>query len=488
MRAEGSRELKGESMGRGSAKSIAVGVALVVLGVVAPARWGSAVIGVKLAADAANVAVFVHAVDIRGDIAVVGAPNDETGGVRAGVAHVFRRLQGGGWTQTAQLVASDGGSGERFGDVVAIDGDTIVVGAEFAHTPAGMVGAAYVFARVPGEADTWQELAKLAPEAGEPDETTDFGYSASVDADVVVVSALGIVESEYVGRAHIYARDEGGAGQWGEVACLYPPEPERTFGFAVSLSGDTLFVGARDSDTGGEVHVYERNEGGPDQWGWVMTLPRPAATNPSGDFGESLAVDGDTAVIGAPGVNLGEGEIGAFYVFTREAGQPASWSMVSETLGEQTSQLGERIDLSGDVATVWVRGEDGPCGYPRSCPTVRLYSRDHGGLDRWGLVARVWPYDGADWRFFGTDLAIDGSAVFVGAPKAEPLPGPGSVYAYVCGEGSSDGDVCRGLWMGAPSLGASGRAALVAILVLAAVLLAGLGRAERRSCAALRGD
>ncbi|MBW1686156.1 MAG: FG-GAP repeat protein [Deltaproteobacteria bacterium] len=212
-----------------------------------------------------------------------------------------------------------------------------------------------------------------------------------------------------------------------------------------------------------------------------MTLPRPDSVGMFSYFGRGVAVDGDTAVISAPGVDLGEGQVGAFYVFAREPGEPASWSLVSETLGDQTTRLGERVDLSGDTALVFVIGEDGPCEFEDSCPTVRIYSRDHGGPGEWGLVTRVWPWDGADWFTFGTGLAIDGTAVFVGAPKAEPFPGPGSVYVYFCGDGSGEGDLCGALGIGAPSLTVSGRAALVASLALAAVLLTGRARTKRCS-------
>jgi hypothetical protein len=453
-------------------------VVVVALGVVGPARWGSAVEGVKLAAETGKLAQFGNSIDIRGDLAVVGAPNDDVGGARAGAAYVFRRLEERLWTQTAKLAASDGSVGERFGERVATDGDTIVVWAEYGSTAEGVTGAVYVFSRVPGEADTWQEVVKLAPSV--IGSTASFGYGLAVEGDVVVASALELIESEYVGAVYIFGRDEGGEDRWGQVTRLVPAAPERSFGFALSLSGDTLFVGARDSDDVGDVHVHERNQGGPDQWGWVMTLARPDSVDPYSKFGDSLALDGDTAVIGARGVNMGEGNVGAIYLFAREPGEPASWSLVTEKLGDETLLLGELVDLSGDAVIAWL-WEDGPCEFEGECHTVRLYSRDHGGPDQWGLVTRIWPWDGADWFTFGTGLAIDGTAVFVGAPKAEPLPGPGSVYVYVCGDGSSEGDLCSGLGIGAPSLTASGRAALVASLALAAVLLTGRARAKRRS-------
>jgi len=464
-------------MGRCAARSIALGVVVVVLGVVGPARWGSAVDGVKLVAETGKLAEFGDAVAISGDLAVVGAPNDSAGDARVGVAYVFRRIEDGSWIQTAKLVASDGRVGEHFGEVVATDGDTIVVWAQFASSAEAVTGAAYVFSRVPGEVDAWQEVVKLAPSAIESGE----GFGLAVEGDVIVASGMETIEGEYVGAVYIFGRDEGGEDQWGQVRRLLPAAPERYFGSRVSLSGDTLLVKTVGSDLVGDVHVYERNQGGSDQWGWVMTLVRPDSVALYSKFGDSLALDGDTAVISAPMVNLGEGQVGAFYVFARETGELASWSLVTETLGDQTARLGHRVDLSGDTALVFVSGEDGPCEFEGACPTLRIYSRDHGGPGQWGLVTRVWPWDGADWFTFGTALAIDGTAVFVGAPKAEPLFGPGSVYVYSCGDGTGEGDICGGLAIGAPSLTSSGHAALVASLALAAVLLMARGSARRRS-------
>ncbi|MBW1686155.1 MAG: FG-GAP repeat protein [Deltaproteobacteria bacterium] len=190
-----------------------LGVVVLALGVVGPALRGSAVDGVKLVAETAKTAELGDAVAVSGDLAVVGAPNDKVGDVRSGAAYVFRRLEEGPWIQTAKLAASDGSVGERFGEVVAIDGDTLVVQAGRGTVTEGVSGAAYVFEILPGETDAWQEVAKLAPSAIESGES--FGQRLALEGDVVVASALEIIETEYVGTVYIFGRDEGGEGQWG---------------------------------------------------------------------------------------------------------------------------------------------------------------------------------------------------------------------------------------------------------------------------------
>jgi hypothetical protein len=122
---------------------------------------------------------FGSAVAIDGDTVVIGAPlSDPDGLTSAGAAYVFVR-DGGVWTQQGVLTASDKGAGDRFGEGITIDGDRIVVGAHREERPGGFdQGAAYTFVR---DGTTWTEVVKLAVTGAGASEW--FGRSVSMSGD-----------------------------------------------------------------------------------------------------------------------------------------------------------------------------------------------------------------------------------------------------------------------------------------------------------------
>ena len=128
---------------------------------------------------------FGLATAISDDTAVVGAFNESTGDNELGAAYVFERNQGGSdnWGEFKKLVASDGVAADRFGFIVAIDGDTIVVGRQ---TGVGE-GGAYVFGRDEGGADNWGEVKKLT--SLDLAASQKFGWSVAISRDTVAVGA-----------------------------------------------------------------------------------------------------------------------------------------------------------------------------------------------------------------------------------------------------------------------------------------------------------
>jgi hypothetical protein len=118
---------------------------------------------------------FGHAVAVSGDTAIVGAHQEDTGGSNAGAAYVFYRDWGGVdyWGQWHKLIASDAEAGDQFGRSVAISGDTAIVGAYGEDAGGSAAGAAYVFDRDQGGADSWGEVKKLV--ASDPEANDQFG-------------------------------------------------------------------------------------------------------------------------------------------------------------------------------------------------------------------------------------------------------------------------------------------------------------------------
>ena len=273
------------------------------------------------ASDAQAGDYFGARVAVSGDIAVVSAVYEDSGGSNAGAAYVFQRNWGGtdNWGEVKKLTASDAQAGDYFGMGVAVSGDIVVVSAVYEDSGGSSAGAAYVFQRNAGGADNWGEVKKLT--ASDAQASDYFGVSAAVNGDTAVVGAYaedaGGIDA---GAAYVFQRNAGGADNWGEVKKLTASDAQAydEFGRSVAVSGDTAVVGAHYEHSGGSIagaaYVFSRNQGGTDNWGQVKKLT--ASDAQAGDeFGYSAAVSGDTAVVGAYWEDAGGSDAGAAYVF-----------------------------------------------------------------------------------------------------------------------------------------------------------------------------
>ena len=319
-----------------------------------------------LASDGAALDEFGYSVAVSGDTAVVGARQDGDNGSVSGSAYVFRRDAGGAgnWGQVKKLLASDGAAGDGFGWSVAVSGDTAVVGAPFDSNGNGSaVGSAYVFRRDAGSVGNWGQVRKLLAADGAAFD--EFGLSVAVSGDTAVVGGVDIISSSVLegfnGSAWVFRRDAGGGDNWVQVkkllpadggnTCLFCAPPPQIFGGSVAVSGDTALVGARgDNDKGdssGAAYLYRRDAGGADNWGQVKKLQASDGGNLA-EFGISVAVSGDTAVVGASGS-------GSAYVFRRDAGGGDNWVQVKKLLasdGAASDIFGISVAVSGDTAVV----------------------------------------------------------------------------------------------------------------------------------------
>jgi len=260
--------------------------------------------------------VFGYSVSVSGDTLVVGAHYEDGGAgdlIRsAGAAYVFTR-SGTTWSQQQILHASDKQADDYFGISVSVSGDTLVVGAAYedggAGDPVRNAGAAYVFTR---SGTTWSEQQKLLASDKQADDF--FGYSVSVSGDTLVVGAYfenggGAIDT---GAAYVFTRS---GTTWSEQQILHASDAQATdlFGFSVSVSGDTLVVGAPLENGGGAIntgaaYVFTR-------FGATWTQQKILhASDKQADnwFGSSVSVSGDTLAVGAPYEN---GGAGAAYIY-----------------------------------------------------------------------------------------------------------------------------------------------------------------------------
>jgi FG-GAP repeat len=312
--------------------------------------WANATETAKLtASDPAH--AFGHSVAITDDTIVVGAYNASS---QPGAAYVFVK-PGSGWantTETAKLTASDGVAGDFFGYSVGISSDTVVVGAIIASQQ----GAAYVFVKPGSGWANATETAKLTASDGAAFD--EFGYSVGISSDTVVVGAT--FDDSQRGSAYVFVKPGSGWANATETAKLTASDGGTgdQFGLSVAVSGDTVVVGAFcHASCQGAAYVFVRPVNG---WANATeTAKLTASDGATGDeFGVSVAVSGDTVVVGAESNNS---TIGSAYVFLKPAN---GWANATESAklfasdGEANDFFGNAVAISVDTIVVAALGDD----------------------------------------------------------------------------------------------------------------------------------
>ena len=190
---------------------------------------------------------------------------------------------------------------DTFGNSVAMDGDTLVVGAPGTDVNgAENQGVAYIYTRNPDDPTDFTLLKSVT--GSDSAKNFSFGWSVDIQGDTLVV---GTAESgsftTFVGTVYIFQRNHGGNNNWGEVKKITrdeATEPLNYFGRTLALHGDTLAVGA---PLGlGKVFLFQRNQDGVNQWGRTQMLDGgiPITTTPrSASFGSAIVFDGATLAI-----------------------------------------------------------------------------------------------------------------------------------------------------------------------------------------------
>jgi spore coat protein U-like protein len=383
--------------------------------------------------------VFGQPVAISGDVLVVGAHRADVGGnAGQGAAYVFYRNQGGAnaWGQVAKVTASDGTAGDYFGEAVAISGDTVVVGA---YLEGNGRGAVYVFYRDQGGDDNWGQVKKLTAADGAANDW--FGRGVSVDGDIVVVGSrqANIGGRSDQGAAYIFYRDQGGVENWGQMRKLTADDGAAgdIFGNRVSLSGDTLIVGAPWADVGGKdsqgaAYVFYRDQGGPDAWGQVKKLTADDV-GAGGQFGNQVSLSGDTLVVSAPHAEVDSNDDqGTAYVFYRDQGGANAWGQVEKLIsadGAAGDQFGVSVSVHGNKVMVGARYAD--IGSNSDQGAAYVFSRDQGGANVWGQTAKLTADDGAADDWFGQSVAVYEDIFVVGAVHADVSGSDDQGKAYV---------------------------------------------------------
>jgi hypothetical protein len=422
---------------------------------------------------------FGSSVAISGSVAVIGAHQEQgsSAGVNgnqadnnapfAGAAYVFRRT-GSVWAFSDYLKASNTGLGDNFGFSVAVDGNFIAIGAPGEDSNAtgingnqinnisGESGAVYVFAR---SGATWVQHAYIkASNTGDFDR---FGASVAIEGDTLVVganseqsSATGVNGNQNnnsvfgAGAAYVFVRS---GSTWTQQAYLKASNTQSSdsFGDSVAIDGDTIAVGATGEDSSatgvngdqasngamssGAVYVFVRSG-----TTWSQQAYIKASNTDSADrAGASLAISGDTLVVGAPfengggdGVNPDENDnsepdAGAVYVFIRSGTIWSQQAYLKAGASRQAQLFGLTVDVDGSMLVVGAPLESGAsteidCGEgDNSAPEAgAAYVFERVGTV-WSPTGYLKSFNAESFDEFGVAVAVDAGTIIVGAQRED---------------------------------------------------------------------
>lgn len=383
------------------------------------------------------------AVAVSGDAAIIGAnEEDNERGTNAGAAYIFERDASGIWRRKQKLIANDGEPSDRFGYEVAISGDVAVIGVPNDDNPVWDQGSVYIWERNTTTGD-WDYIDKLSPTGVAH---AYFGHAVAVSGDLLVVGAFWDSPPTHSGAAYVYRRQSNGA--WTFEKKLTAPDAAEydRFGRSVAISGDALIIGASEDDNeqgtnAGAAYIF-KYRGGQDWIPEQKLIAQDAASSGSDIFGESVAISGDVALIGAPGNDEMAPNAGAVYIF--EFDNVDTWKQTYKLVssdGSTEDQFGFSAAMRGGVAVIGAIGDDSHTG------SAYIFSMDPNTGD-WRQTGKVTSSEGDAYGDFGYSVSFSGDVALVGAPHhnvstgaAYVLEMPSSPVAVSATDGTFDSRV-----------------------------------------------
>ena len=314
------------------------------------------------------------------------------------------------WQQWHRLAAPDGAQYDYFGASVGISGDYAVIGAVYDDDDGFNSGSAYIFKPV---GSYWVSDDKLTASDGYTHQ--NFGRSVSIDGDYAIVGATG--DNSTPGAAYVFKRIGGG---WSQLAKLTASDGAvgDNFGWSVSIDGDRAVVGAHfdDNENGadaGSAYCYEGPGGG---WADMTEMFKVRAPDGIGSdqLGFSVSISGDYIIAGASFQDavIYQPDCGAAYVFNRDP-DTGIWAYQDKLTASDASAgdaLGYSVAIDGNYAIVGAIGDDEPGGQEGSA-----YVFKRSGTS-WTEQARLLASDKAPNDRFGWTVGISGDYAVIGAP------------------------------------------------------------------------
>ncbi len=342
---------------------------------------------------------FGWSVAISGTTAVVGAYLDDDNGTNSGSAYLFDTTTG---QQIAKLLPNDGAAGDYFGHCVAISGNTAIVGAYRNDDNGEDSGSAYLF-----DVTTGLQIAKLLPNDGVDGHY--FGNAVAISGTIAVVGAFGDDYNGWLsGSAYLFDTNSGQ-----QIAKLIPSDGARVdhFGTAVAISGNFAVIGARnDGDNGassGSAYIFDTTTG----LQIAKLLAKDGAVNDN--FGISVSICGNSVVVGADRSDINGDNSGSAYLFDLTTGLQTGQFLPSD--GFWDKKFGNSVAVSGNTVVVgsdndYDNGNSSGSAYVFSVPSpCSADLTDDGTLDFFDVSAFLTAYNAQDPT---ADFNADGSFNF----------------------------------------------------------------------------
>ncbi len=358
------------------------------------------------------------AIAIESETIMVGAPTDDNLANNAGVVFVYTRDNTSSFTESQILTAPTGAEFDRFGEAIAIDGDWAVIGAPYNDTGDADSGSAYIYHRN-STSGLWEFHTELFPTI--QGNSFRFGNAVAINSGTIAIGApLGYIIPDGVYRSgvvYLYEYD-GCSDTWFQVQILEADDANHhdEFGSAVALVGSRLLVGAPlDDDSGsstGSVYVYVFFGG---TWTQFSKLSAPAAAR-FDYFGRSIAMDetGQYAVIGAPGTDY-NGIINSGVAFAFQRQGPFNWTSTDMLHADDPGTadgFGWSVDISGEIIAVGSDHDDDPILDQGSAYVFT------GGPFSYSQFRKLLSTTPDRYDYYGTAVGVSGETVVVGAPFA----------------------------------------------------------------------
>jgi len=287
-------------------------------------------------------------VAIKNNMVMLGVSRRDGVGKDSGAVFAFERKTNS-WSQQQILTAIDAKAGDAFGQSIALTERFLVIGAPHSDAPQKDSGAVYIYKR---DKESWQFQTKLT--ANDGSEGDLFGISVAVDGDTVLVGAdLHDEVAENAGAVYAYVFD---GEQWKLQAKLIAEDGADTdiFGVRVALSGDSALISARRDDIegfgedAGSAYIFERSKGK-----WTQTQKLIAPDGKADDrFARGVALNEDTALISAMHHDTNGNNAGALYVFKKHLGK---WKYTSKRIandGLPQDRFGWNVALTDKSAII----------------------------------------------------------------------------------------------------------------------------------------
>ncbi|MCK4440657.1 MAG: FG-GAP repeat protein, partial [Sulfurovaceae bacterium] len=293
---------------------------------------------------------FGTSTSISGDYMIVGVFGDNENGSYSGSAYIFKKDNDNNFTQITKLTAFDTNKSDHFGYSVSISGDYAIIGAYANDDNASNSGSAYIFKK--DNDDNFTQIAKLT--ASDPDENDYFGRSVSISGDYVIIGAYGNDDNgSGSGSVYIFKKDNN--DNFTEIAKLIASDPDENdnFGASVSISGDYAIIGAYGNDDNGSgsgsAYIFKKDNN--DNFTQITKLIASDA-NESNYFGDTVNINGDYAIVGA----YGNDNKGAAYVFKNNNDNFTQIAKLTALDRNSNDLFGSSLNISEKYAIVGAMG------------------------------------------------------------------------------------------------------------------------------------